>query len=115
METKHRLPYWLAHDAAPELQEACEKDPATSEDAEWIVPLLLHPVGVRGGIEDWLDCLQSKFVEVSKASPARPIDCPALLGPQLEVLEVVMPMADGMGVPPDCGASRDGGAGGSNM
>ena len=42
METKHRLPYWLVHDAAPELQEACEKDPATSEDAEWIVHLLHH-------------------------------------------------------------------------
>ena len=63
-----------------------------SEDVEWIMHLLLQAAGARGGIEDWLDWLESRFVEVAKALPATPIDCLRWFVFQLEGLEVVMPM-----------------------
>ena len=63
-----------------------------SEDVEWILYLLLQAAGARDGIEDWLDWLETRFVEVAKALPATPIDCLRWFVFQLERLEVVMPM-----------------------
>lgn len=63
-----------------------------SEDVEWIMHLLLQAAGGRGGMEDWLDWLESRFVEVAKALPATPFDCLRWFVFQLEGLEVVMPV-----------------------
>ncbi|MYD98144.1 MAG: hypothetical protein F4X98_12290 [Gammaproteobacteria bacterium] len=65
---------------------------AKSEDVEWVIHLLLQAAGARGGIEDWLNWLESRFVEVARAMPATPNDCLRWFVFQLEGLEVVMPM-----------------------
>ena len=61
------------------------------EDVQWIMHLLLQAAGAHNGMQEWLDWLDSRFIEVANALPATPIDCLEWFVFQLEGLEAVMP------------------------
>ena len=63
-----------------------------AKDVEQMVVLLLRAAAAYGVVDDWMDWLEGKFVELARALPSQPSDCLNGFVVLLQRLEVVLPV-----------------------